>query len=570
MNARFLIALLAPFSVIAQSSYAPLNEVYYHGIDRYEVVTGRVLPQVFTTVKPYRRSDIAAFIDTVAVMGGFPSQADLFNRNFYRNDNWEWSRTETADSRKPFMKQFYKKQSDFFYVDNPAFDLHVSPVIYTGVGTDSRSDDMLFTNTRGVEVRGMVDKKVGFYSYLTDNQVRLPAYVTDFVADSVNDHPVLPHEGFWKTFKEDQGYDFLQARGYITFEATRHINLQFGHDRFFIGNGYRSLIFSDFSPPAWFVKGNVKVWKLNYLFSTFQMTGDVRGDTGGLKSVRGGYPQKFTALHHLSINIGSTFNVGIFESVVFNADDSTGSTPLRLDYLNPVIFYRAIEQQNGSSDNVLLGFDFKWNVHRGIQLYGQFMLDEFVLDRILEGKGWWANKFGIQLGAKYINAFGIANLDLQGETNVVRPYTYSHNTQYGSYSHYRQSLAHPLGANLKEVVGIVRYQPVPRLNLVGKLALTVTGRDSNGFNYGGDMLKDNSARNNGAANKDYGNHIAQGFQNNIMFGTLWASWMMKHNLFVDLTLTLRQSKSDLEFYNNNSAITSLALRWNIPQRLYEF
>ncbi|MDL5045073.1 hypothetical protein QQ054_03330 [Oscillatoria amoena NRMC-F 0135] len=570
MNSRFLIVLLTPLSVFAQSSYAPLNEMYYHGIDRYEIMAGRVLPQVFTTVKPYKRSEIVAFIDTVTALEGFASKADQFNRDFYQNDSWEFSRTETANSRKPFLNHFYRKQSDFYYVDDPAIDLHVSPVIYFGAGSDSRSDDMLFTNTRGVEVRGMIDRRVGFYSYLTDNQVRLPAYVTDFVADTVNDHPVLPHEGFWKTFKENQGYDFLQARGYITFEATRHINLHFGHDRFFIGNGYRSLVFSDFAPPAWFVKGNVKVWKLNYLFSTFQMTGDVRGDTGGLKSVSGGYPQKFTALHHLSINIGGKFNLGFFEAVIFNSDDSTGSTPFRLDYLNPVIFYRAIEQQNGSSDNVLLGFDFKWNVHRGIQLYGQFMLDEFVLDRIMEGNGWWANKFGIQAGVKYINAFGINNLDVQAETNFVRPYTYSHNTLYGSYSHYRQSLGHPLGANFNEIVGIMRYQPLPRLNLVWKMVLTKTGRDSNGLNYGGDMLKNNSTRDNGTSDKDFGNSIAQGFQNDIFFGSLSASWMVKHNLFIDLAFILRQSKSDLEFYNNNSTITSLALRWNIPQRLYEF
>jgi hypothetical protein len=33
-------------------------------------------------------------------------------------------------------------------------------------------------------------------------------------------------------FKDGKGVDFFQARGYISFEATKHINLQFGHDRF--------------------------------------------------------------------------------------------------------------------------------------------------------------------------------------------------------------------------------------------------------------------------------------------------------------------------------------------------
>jgi hypothetical protein len=41
-------------------------------------------------------------------------------------------------------------------------------------------------------------------------------------------NPVIPHEGFWKDFKDGKGVDFFHARGYFTFDATRHINLQFG------------------------------------------------------------------------------------------------------------------------------------------------------------------------------------------------------------------------------------------------------------------------------------------------------------------------------------------------------
>src|SRR5690606_8607867 len=229
---------------------------------------------------------------------------------------------------------------------------------------------------------------------------------------------VVPHEGFWKRYKDGAGVDFLQARGYIAFQATKHIDFQFGHDRFFIGNGYRSLIFSDYAPPALFLKGNVKVWKLNYLFLLNQMTAD-RVRAGG-----GGYPNKFVALHHLSMNIGSKFNLGVFESVIFSPDDPSGVDNFRLEYLNPIIFYRAIEQQNGSSDNVMLGFDFKWNALRKLSFYGQFLLDEFVIDHIREGDGWWANKFGVQLGGKYVDAFAVPNLDLQAELNMVRPYTY--------------------------------------------------------------------------------------------------------------------------------------------------
>jgi hypothetical protein len=236
-----------------------------------------------------------------------------------------------------------------------------------------------------------------------------------------------------------------------------------------------------------------------------------------------------------------------------------------LDYLNPVIFYRAIEQQNGSSDNVLLGFDVKWNAAKHLQLYGQFVLDELIVENLRAGNGWWGNKFAVQAGVKYVDAFGLPNLDLQAEVNVVRPYTYSHNTLYGSYSHYRQSLAHPLGANLYEVAGLVRYQPMGRLFLVAKLVHTVTGRDDGTTNYGGDMLKDNRTR-----QQDFGNKLAQGYRNTIVFGSASASYQLAHNLFIDTTVTLRNSRSALAYFNNNSTITSVALRWNIPQRLYEF
>jgi hypothetical protein len=557
----FLLTSLA-WTSQAQSTFAPLNEDYYHTIDRYEVKAGKVLPQVFSAVKPYRRASIVEFVDSVNSLGLFESKADLFNQEYLNNDSWEWSRAESSDSRKPFLKHFYRKKSDLYHVDTEDFDLHINPVLYLGLGNDSRRDDQLYFNTRGVEVRGMVDKKVGFYTYLTDNQAVLPSYVWD----GMGQNPVIPHEGFWKEYKDGKGVDFLQARGYITFNATKHIDIQFGHDRLFLGNGQRSLIFSDFGPPTWFIKGNVKVWKINYLFVVNQMTAQVAGSRGGLVDPGSkGYPTKFNALHHLSINIGKKLNIGVFESVVFSPDDSTGTGNFRVDYLNPIIFYRAIEQQNGSSDNVLLGFDFKWNAVRKLSFYGQFLLDEFVIKNIRDGNGWWANKFGVQGGAKYVDAFGIANLDLQGEVNIVRPYTYSHGTGYANYSSYQQPIAHPLGANFNELIGILRYQPLPRLNLVGKLMVSRIGRDSTGVNWGSNILKNNSTR-----QQDFGNTIGQGIKNDMVYGSFTASWQFRHNLFVDAGVIVRQSKSDLAFYNNNTTVAQFAVRWNIAKRLYEF
>jgi len=556
MRSGLIIILVGCVSGLsAQSTNATLNEDYYHWIDRYEIKSGKIVPGFFTSVKPYKRDAIVRYIDSLAQDAEiFKSKSDLYNFAFLQNDSWEWSGAQTNTSARPILKQLYKKKSDLAYVDIPEFDLHVNPVLYVGAGIDSRRNDPIYINTRGIEIRGMIDRKVGFYTFIGENQSVLPMYVQE----EVDRNRVIPHEGFWKTFK-DNGVDFFQARAYIDFNLSKHIYMQFGNDRTFIGNGYRSLIFSDYSTPNLFLRTNVKVWKINYLFQLNRMAADAR-TSGNTR-----YPEKFMAFHHASFNIGKKLNIGFFESVVFSPKDSINNNTFDFSYVNPVIFYRAIEQQFGSSDNALLGLDFKWNAFKNVSFYGQLVLDEFVLKEIMAGNGWWANKYSIQGGIKYIDALNVSNLDLQVEVNAVRPYTYSHFSQYGSYSNYRQSLAHPLGANFNELVGIVRYQPIPKLNLTVKTIYIKTGRDRVNENWGGDMLQGYENR-----QTDYGNRIGQGVANTILFADVTASYMLKHNLFIDGKQTIRQSKSDLAAYNSNTSLTSLALRWNIPQRLYEF
>ncbi|HNP08570.1 MAG TPA: hypothetical protein PKN99_13135 [Cyclobacteriaceae bacterium] len=561
---KHLVLFFLVFQVCAgygQSTNAPLNEDYYHWIDRYEIKSGRVVPQVFTSVKPYKRKAIAAFVDSVQLRDNvFSSSVDLYNYQYLRNDNWEWSRSEDNESKKPVLKHLYKKKSDFLFTDLPEFDIHVNPVLYTSFGHDGQAGESLYLNSRGVEIRGMVDRKIGFYTFLTDNQARLPLYVRDGIAQN----PVVPHEGFWKDFK-DNGVDYFQARAYIDFDISKHIYMQFGNDKTFIGNGYRSLIFSDYAPPTLFLRTNVKVWKLNYLFQLNRVAADAPGSIGGSGAGKRRYPEKFMAFHHASINIGKRFNLGFFESVVFSPKDSLNNNTFDLSYLNPVIFYRAIEQQFGSSDNVILGMDFKWMVAKRLSAYGQVVFDEFLLDRLKEGNGWWANKFALQGGLKYIDVLGVNNLDAQLEANVVRPYTYSHNTQYGSYTNYRQPFAHPLGANFKELIGIVRYQPIPKLNVIAKAIYSEIGRDTTGVNWGSDLLKSNATR-----EQEFGNTIGQGLLTKVTYLDLTASYMLKHNLFIDMKLIRRDSAIPQISGTNNTTITSLALRWNIGQRLYDF
>ena len=558
---RFFVlicSIILPGAIFSQSVNAPLNEDYYHTIDRYEILSGQVYPGFFSNWKPYQRHVIAAFADSLAQQEGW-DRVDAFNIRYLQNDNWEFAAAPDNISRKPFLKYFYRVESDLYHVRTKDFDLHLNPVIQLSAGTASDTDDTPFINTRGAEVRGMVDGKVGFYGYIGENQIVFPGFVRDYIDEFL----AVPTEGFWKGYKEN-GVDFLTARGYVSFNFTKHINFQFGHDRFRIGNGHRSMILSDFAPAGTFLKFDTQVWKLKYVVLITELTGDIMGNRSGL-TASSEYPNKWMAMHHLSFNIGKKLNLGVFESIMYGPSEVGESRGFELKYLNPLIFYRAIEQQDGSTDNVLLGLDVKWIPVRKLSLYGQFMLDELVIDDLKEGNGWWGNKFGAQVGLEYVNAFGLPHLDIQVEGNLSRPYNYSHDTPYGSHSQYRQPLAHPRGANFQEILGIIRYQPFPRWTLVAKAIYSDYGLDTDDTNWGGNILKPNTTR-----EMDFDNRIGQGESTQQFFGDLRVMYQWKHNFFIEAHHTYRNVDSTLPAAVRKSNVTEFAIRWNIPARLTEF
>lgn len=570
------LTLYSCFSIsylsIAQSVFAPLNQDYYHLIDRYEIKRGKFSEGFHTTVKPYTRKGIVQLVDSVwADPSIYLSDRDKFNLEYLQNDSWEWAKPDTiGKSRKPIWNAFYHRKADAYSGSNDVFDIHASPVVNFEVGSlEGRDGKRLLTlNTRGVEVRGTINKKVSFYSFLTDNIALIPDYVRDYV-DNYNQNeqrvagrlPGMPSEGLTKEFKQDKNStDFFSARAYITFLVTKNIQLQFGHDRNIIGNGFRSMILSDNAAPYLFLKLNTNIGKFQYqnLFTQLVYTGFKPNDQI--------FPRKYMSLHHLSINLSNKFNIGFSETIVFQRDSTTGSA-FDLNYLNPVIFYRFVESFQGSADNAFIGIDFKWNFAKKFSLYGQFMLDEFVSKEFFKSNGYWANKFAVQAGLKYIDVLGIDNLDYQVEVNTARPYTYSHHDDI-NYTHYNQSLAHPLGANFYEWSHIIRFQPLKKLQITGRIIYANTGEDRTVTeNWGGNVLKSNDTKSRKVLFDDfYGNNIGQGRSTVTTILDLRASYQIKHNLFIEAHYMNRKYDSAVDKLNYTNKISSFGIRWNVAAR----
>lgn len=554
-------------NVLSQSTFTNQNNDYFAFADRFEVLSGKITSEAFTAFKPYRRDHVLRSIERKvsgdSVFGNLNillSKRDFFNYGYIKEDNWDLD-SGIGSSVKPVLKYFYEKKNALYAVDHKDFKLVANPLLSVWVGKEGSSDKTYnYLNSRGVELRGNIDDRIGFYTYFTDNQAILPKYVRESMLPIDTLKLVLMGENYIKTPKSG-AVDYISARGYVTFNVTKHIGLQFGHDKNFIGNGYRSLILSDNSGAYNFLKLQTKIWKIQYTNLFCQLT--------AIPTTYDSYfPKKYFALHHLSTNIGKHLNVGLFESVMYG----NRGEGFDVNYLNPIIFYRSIEQNLGSADNAFLGGDWKLNFMKHFSWYGQVMIDEFLIANVRSHNGSWTNKQAVQTGLKYFNAFGVKNFDLHGEVNIVRPYTYAHLDNYRNYSNYLQPLAHPRGANFKEFVGIVKYQPINRLSLTGKLIILKQGLDSlhNKLSTGSDILMDYSKRISHNGQTNLGHVIGQGIATTLVYFEMGGAYMLKHNVFLDLSLVYRKQSSALQAYNYSRPMVTMGLRVNMARKSFDW
>lgn len=548
--------LIITIASVAQTTYLQLGHVDYETLDRLETRSGKLSDDLFLSTKPVSRKSLVKFLMETRGDARYIglSEIDRYNIAHITSVSGEWAEESAGafTSKHPIFNTFYKTQPDFLYVNNDKLFLSFNPVISAiGVKEQNNPDNLLFSSSRGIEARGRLLDKIGFYTFFTDNQEQVPLHVGKW-SDTFQ---AVPGADYYK-ITGPNSYDYLQARGYIDFAVVKdHINVTFGYDKHFIGDGMRSLFLSDFNAGATFLRLNTKVWKLNYQNLYLELRPQYsRGPDTRLA-------RKYATMHHLSINALNWLNIGIFEAVVFNRKDR-----FEFGYMNPIILYRQTERMMGSPDNVLIGLNFKAIALKHLQFYGQFILDEFTFSELTGGNGYWANKFGIQVGGKYFDAFTVKNLDLQGEINLVRPYMYSHYDSYANYSHYNQPLAHPLGAGFVEFMGAVRYQPVKNFYISAKAMYYQQSTDTAGINYGGNIFRDYDSR-----ASSYGVSLINGVRSQCAVANLNLSYELRENLFIDLGTTWRKKVYENAVFPAEDALWFTGgLRLNIVPRNYDF
>ncbi|TJY32531.1 gliding motility protein RemB [Pontimicrobium aquaticum] len=497
-----------------------------------------------TAAKPFTYSEVADYYDFKAAKQALVKESD----------NW-WQ-------KKFFNEHLVQLQGKgYWFTIDPIFDLQV--------GKDSDADfNSTFNNTRGFYVQGGLGKKLSFFSSVYESQGRFADYINRY-AESLRgfgpDPAVIPGRGIAKRFKKD-AYDYPVAEAYLSYSPTDFLNVQFGHGKNFIGDGYRSLLQSDVASPSPFLKLSTKFWKIKYT-NTWMWLKDIRTGVVSDKA----FLTKYMANHYLSWNVSKRFNLGLFESVLWTNSNDRG---FDINYLNPIIFYRAIEFETGQgAGNAVLGATAKYKVNDNVNIYSQFILDEFSLGDIKGGNKSWKNKYGYQIGAKYYNAFKVDNLYLQLEYNRVRPYTYSHNTIVLNYGHNNQSMAHLWGANFSEAIVIGRYN-YKRWFADAKLVFGARGLDYNNgtddFSYGGDIYRDYNDR-----PFDSGVEVGQGIKTKSFHAELQSGYLV--NPATNLKLFAYVSYRDFNpnattatTFKNDTLWFSIGLRTDLFNWYFDF
>lgn len=438
------------------------------------------------------------------------------------------------------------------------YELTIDPVVNFRLGRDLDAGSNLYTNTRGFNVEGKLGDNFYFTSSFLENQARFPEYIADFSEYT----QVIPGQGYARPFQSG-ARDFAMASGEISYAPNDIFVFTLGQGRNFFGEGYRSMILSDATFNYPFFRIETDFWRIKYVNLWSQMY-DVRPEV----SPGNVFAKKYLSTHYLSINISPRWNVSLFESLIFG--DTAQQRGIDPAFFNPVILYRPVEFAVGSgTGNALLGFGTSYKILDGLQMYGQLTLDEFTAKEFTAGTGYWANKYGYQLGAKYYNAFGLEGLFLRLEHNAVTPYTFSHRIPLSNYGHYGQPLAHPWGGNFRETMMHLVFQH-GRWEWEAKFNYGEIGLDTLGSDWGADIYRSYQER-----EQDYNNSIAQGESARLFYLLLRMAWLVnpESGLKIEAGMQWRDlntGRSTLPLPGGTSQYVFLGLRTEFFNRYYDF
>ncbi|MBL4675202.1 MAG: gliding motility protein RemB, partial [Mucilaginibacter sp.] len=409
-----------------------------------------------------------------------------------------------------------------FSEQGPKEEVHFKPL---GFGFSTR----IGTNTRGFQLGGTVGTKFSFYTSGYENQAAFPDYYTAYVKQ-IGFIPGQAYDrGPNKTYR-----DYSYATAILSYTPVKQVNITLGQDKTFIGDGYRSILLSDYAAnyPLLRLTANVGPVQYMMMWTYLQDLNLPKFDDFGSNR------RKWGLFHYLDWNVNNSLSFGFFNAYIApEADDLGNRRGFDANLINPLPFSIG----SGSSSlpgNSLYGLTGKYKIFDKHAVYGQLLFDQ--TKPTVTTTSNVKNSGGVQLGVRGADIFGVKDLNYLVEYDAVKPYTYSSPQVISAYSFYSQPLGDPLGANFREVVGLLNYT-YKRFDFQGQLMYAKYGLDATAAdNAGRDVTKP-------LVPTIDGSNIGQGLNTNLYYAEGTVSFLLnpKYNLRFELGALYRMEKNDL-------------------------
>jgi hypothetical protein len=329
-------------------------------------------------------------------------------------------------------------------------DVHIRMNFLYNIGAGKDFTDTLnyprshriISNTRGLWVQADFGDKVSVETGFYESQEYMPKYMKNYV-DSLGVIPGFGRDKDYTAIRDVVDYSSSFSR--ITIQPNQTLRFHMGYGKHKIGNGYRSLLWSDGMYNYPYVQFDITKGKVKYSHVWNVMQSLERLPIGDTPEST--FRRKAGSFSYLSWKPTTKVELSLFESVVWNRYDSNAMPQaLPVNFYSPLIG-TGFTQANSTRNNFNVGVDASVRLTKNIEVYGQAYSDVL---------GDYKKNGAIQVGLQSYN-LGVKNFDLGFEYNRVQSDVYSFSALYTDATHMNQTVGHPLN-NMYEYVLRSRYR----------------------------------------------------------------------------------------------------------------
>lgn len=322
--------------------------------------------------------------------------------------------------------------------ENNIFANAIGNILVISQKETNQSDGTIIRVTAGGMIHGsLFNQKLGFYLRSTNTREERQGRDLDYQLGNAEDY------GQKTYFDQTDAYLIMQPLH--SPEGEVHLSVMVGKQSVSFGPGYRGqLVLSSPTESYPLIQFRLDWGRLHMTSFTGILKSDLVDSTHTYpvgNHTRTIYRKKYIAAHRFEFDLHRRFQIGIEETVIY------GDRDLDIAYLTPIMFYRSYEHYLDNPDNIAIGIDFSWNFRNHWLLYGEFLIDDWYLEKITSD--WWGNKLAYLGGIYWVNPLGINDHDLRFEFVQIEPWVYTHIYPINKYTHYNEMLGHEFGPSVR-------------------------------------------------------------------------------------------------------------------------